>query len=48
MVGDNDEEDFVVDERRPSRIFFTVESLVLFEDGQGLLLFKLNENYIEK
>jgi hypothetical protein len=37
-----DEEDFVVDVRRASRIFFTVESLVLLDDGQVLLLFKLN------
>ncbi len=37
-----DEEDLDVDERRVSRIFFTVESLVLLDDGQGLLLFKLN------
>ncbi len=44
MIG-GDEDDLDVDERRVSRIFFTVESLVLLDDGQVLLLFKLNEEY---
>ena len=39
---EDDEEIFVVEERRASRIFFTVESLVPLDDGQELLLFKLN------
>lgn len=46
FVGGDEEEDFVVDERRPSRIFFTLESLVPLEDdgdGQILLLFKLKD-----
>ncbi len=44
MGGDEDDEDLVVEERRASRIFFTLESLVPFDDGQVLLLFKLNRN----
>ncbi len=38
--GDEGDEGFVVDERRESRIFFTVESLVPFG---FVLLFKLEE-----
>lgn len=39
-----DEEDLLVDVRRVSRIFFTVESLVLSDVGQVLLLFKLDKH----
>jgi hypothetical protein len=40
--GDEGDEGFVVDERRESRIFFTVESLVPF--GLGLL-FRLERKF---
>lgn len=42
FVG-GEEEDFVADVRRPSRMFFTVESLVVSDVGQVLLLFKLDK-----